>query len=197
MSGRVVVVPSAPALLATYASLTDPIAEMRAAAVDAVGWLTGQGVSRVVVLGAAADPGNVARGVPEPLSLRIARSLLAEVGFAGEIVEATQPGTLPDVSAAEVLVVADGSARRGEKAPGHLDERAFAFDKTIGAALADADLGALRELDEELGAQLLAGGVPALRALGRAVTGPFAGEVAWAGDPYGVQCWVVRWQCVS
>ncbi|WP_460800031.1 class III extradiol ring-cleavage dioxygenase family protein [Nocardioides pacificus] len=197
MTARVVVVPSALALLASYASLTDPVAEMRAAAVDAVAWLTGQGVSRVVVLGAAPDPVSVAHGVTEPLSMRVARSLLADAGYAGEIIEATQPGTLLDITDAEVLVVADGSARRGEKAPGHLDERAFAFDEAIGSALARADVEVLRDIDEVLGAELLAGGVPALRTLGRVVTGRCEAEVVWAGDPYGVQWWVVRWQCVS
>ena len=31
------------------------------------------------------------------------------------------------------LVVGNGSARRSEKAPGHLDERAVAFDDALGA----------------------------------------------------------------
>jgi len=98
-------------------------------------------------------------------------------------------------------VVADGSARRGVRAPGHLDERAFAFDAAIDAALRQGDPGTLAVLDEPLGAQLLAAGVPAFRRLGRLVQGrleqgrPVRAEVDYADDPFGVQYWVVRWEC--
>ncbi|MGL4175794.1 MAG: hypothetical protein ACRCSN_06920 [Dermatophilaceae bacterium] len=57
-----------------------------------------------------------------------------------------------------LVVVADGSARRGEKAPGHLDERALAFDEALTAALRDADPAALLALDAALAADLLAHG---------------------------------------
>jgi len=114
-------------------------------------------------------------------------------------------GRAPVDEADDVLVVADGSARRGEKAPGHLDERAFAFDQAIDTALRRGDAAALAELDELLGAQLLARGVPAFRTLGSLVLAfltqePRTGEprvraqVDYADDPFGVQYWVARWE---
>ena len=50
---------------------------------------------------------------------------LARLG-AGDVELADEPGRVL------VLVMADGSARRGEKAPGYLDERAFAYDRETG-----------------------------------------------------------------
>ena len=175
---KAVVVPSAPVLLPEYAGLTDPVAEMRAAALAAVGWLTSSGPVRVL---------------GDDLGQRVGAHLLAVARGAG------------DPHADNLLVVADGSARRGEKAPGYLDERATGFDETVGAALRQGDPGALAVLDEDLGAQLLAGGVPALRALGSLVLDhlahrPDTGEprvqaqVDYDADPFGVQYWVVRWR---
>ncbi|HEY6932955.1 MAG TPA: hypothetical protein VI452_06105 [Marmoricola sp.] len=179
---RIAVVPSAPVLLPQYASLTDPVAEMRAAALDAVRWVASEGPVTVLA---------------DDLGHRVARHLLGEVG-----------GRATDEPGERVLVVADGSARRGEKAPGHLDERAFGYDAAIGDALRQGDAKALAVLDPELGAQLLVGGVPAFRALGELVVHhgdlrQTAGDlrvradVDYDADPYGVQYWVVRWQCDS
>lgn len=194
----VVVVPSAPALLPSYAGQVDPVAEMRVAALDAVRWLGSRTAGRMVVLGAGPDPGNVERGVAEPLSMRVARLLLDRSGFAGRAVEVTQPGPLPSLRPGDtLLVVADGSARRGEKAPGHLDERAFGFDDAVEAALRTADTETLRGLDARLGADLLAAGVPALLALGALAGSRHQVEMTYADDPFGVQYWVVRWQCAS
>lgn len=185
---RVVVVPSAPMLLPAYAGLTDPVPDLRAAAVEAVRWLGADGPVRVI---------------GDDLGQRVGAHLLALVeGAVG-------PG------AGDLLVVADGSARRGEKAPGHLDERAFGFDQAVGDALRQGDPAALAVLDEDLGAQLLARGVPAFRAMGSLVLGTLtqgtstgeprvqgvqAGarrvrvQVDYDADPFGVQYWVVRWQ---
>lgn len=189
---EVVVVPAAPALLPEYAGLDDPVAEVRAAALDAVDGLVQRHPTRVVVLTGAGDPGNTMRGVPEAAGSRVARTLLGAVGFTGETVVAIQPGPVPDVAGAGVLVVADGSARRGEKAPGHLDERAEPFDAAIEAALAAADAAALRDLDPALGVALLAAGVPAFRALGAVAPTDWVSDLSYAGDPFGVRYWVVR-----
>lgn len=197
MTTGVVVVPSAPALLASYAGITDPVAELRAASLEAVAWLVARS-RRIVILGAAVDPVNLARGVVDPLSLRVGRSLLA-----GDVavVESEQPGPLPDLRDGDgLLVVADGSARRGEKAPGHIDERSFAFDASIEQALTSGDTAALAALDAGLGAELLVGGVPALRALGARVGAAGrveSAQIDYAADPFGVQYWVVRWTCGS
>src|SRR5690606_40923793 len=64
------------------------------------------------------------------------------------------PQVATDASA--VVVVANGSARRGEKAPGHLDERSFDFDAGIDKALRDGDGTALTAVDAALAVDLLA-----------------------------------------
>jgi hypothetical protein len=194
---RVVVVPGAPALLPSYAGLVDPLAEVRATAVAAVGWLV-EAVPNdgaVVVVGAPADPANAARGVAESKAARVARVLLESAGFTAPVTESDTGAVPPEARA--LLVVADGSARRGEKAPGHLDERASGFDAAVDSALRHGDPAALRALDPQLGADLLAAGVPALRALGHAVERVDRAEVDYAGDPFGVHYWVVRWTCGS
>lgn len=170
---RIAVVPGALALLPEYAGLADPVAELRAAARAAVVWL-GEGPVRVVV--DAPDEIDAARGVTEPAGLRIARALGAEPGESDE----------------RLLVVANGSACRGEKAPGHLDERSFAFDETIEQALAGGDAEALGELDPALAQELLTAGTEGLRGL--AAHPPREAALDYADDPYGVRYWVARWE---
>jgi hypothetical protein len=168
---RVAIVPSAPALLPAYAGLTDPVADVRAAALAAVAWL-GEPVRLVTA---------------DDLGRRVGEHLLSVVAPDG--------ARAPVDDADSLLVVADGSARRGEKAPGHLDERAFALDAAIDTALRQGDPAALAVLDEALGAQLMAAGVPAFRALGALVGERRArAQVDYADDPFGVQYWVVRWE---
>ena len=95
-------------------------------------------------------------------------------------------------------MVANGSATRTEKAPGHLDDRAHGFDEALGTALAQGDAAALRGLDETLGDELWCHDVPAWHRLGELVTEPVTSvEVDYDDDPYGVQYWVVRWTCGS
>lgn len=170
---RIAVVPGALALLPEYAGLADPVAELRAAARAAVAWL-GEGPVRVVA--DAPDEIDAARGVTEPAGLRIARALGAEPGESDE----------------RLLVVANGSACRGEKAPGHLDERSFAFDETIEQALAGGDAEALGAVDPALAGELLSAGVDGLRGL--AAHPPREAALDYADDPYGVRYWVARWE---
>ncbi|MFC6152873.1 hypothetical protein [Nocardioides yefusunii] len=164
---RVVVIPGAPVLLAQYASLTDPVPALRAACREALDWL-GDDV-RVLA--------DDAQG------LRIAGELLGRT-----------PSTSPD---ADVVVVANGSARRTEKAPGHLDDRAAAFDAHVGDMLDRGDLAGLAGLDHALATELLTAGLGLFTTLadeGWVVQG---GGIDRAEDPFGVMYWVVRWQCAS
>lgn len=177
---RVAVVPSLPALLPSYAGLVDPVPELREACLDAVAWLV-EGASSVTVLGDSLSPDDVARGVTVPLARRIADALL-------------EPHSVSTSGGDRILVVANGTARRSEKAPGHLDERSFGYDDALGAALAAGDVAGLRALDPELGAELLAAGIPALQGLPAL---SWQATIDWAGDPFGVQYWVVRWQSES
>ncbi|NYG57522.1 hypothetical protein BJ980_000445 [Nocardioides daedukensis] len=175
----VVIVPPVPALLPEHAGLVDPVAELRTACLSALGSLAGRSPSRIEVL-ADSDLGQ-----------RVAASLLDAVGFAGTIV-AVDPQVATDASA--VVVVANGSARRGEKAPGHLDERSFDFDAGIDKALRDGDGTALTAVDAALAVDLLADGISALTALGRLVPAANDVDVLYADDPFGVSYWVVSWR---
>ena len=117
---RVALVPGVLALLPEYAGLEDPVADLRAAALAAVGWL-GRDVT--------------------------VRATEQGVRVAAHLLEACDP---QDHNGPSLLVVGNGSAMRTEKAPGHLDSRAEGFDATFGASLRagrpQVDLGLAREL---------------------------------------------------
>lgn len=86
-----------------------------------------------------------------------------------------------------LLVMADGSARRGLKAPGHLDERSAAFDAEVERAVAGADLDALLSVDARLARELMAAGRPAWQALAGALHGSRVdSRVRYCDDPFGV-----------
>jgi hypothetical protein len=184
----IVLVPSTIALLPEYAGIEDPVAELRSSCRQLVEELVDRHPERVAVVAAGSRAEDVARGVTVAAGERIARHLLDEAGFSGDVTGHPAPGE-------GVLVVANGSACRTEKAPGHLDERAAGFDNMIGSALRDGDGPVLRNLDARLGAELWCTDVPALRRLGALVEGP--GRVAYDDAPYGVQYWVASWPCGS
>lgn len=148
-------VPGVPALLPSYSSIEDPVADLRAACLDAVGRLG----PRVRVVASDATGGSGAR---------VGAALAAAAG--AEVVESGETG---------VLVVGNGSAKRTEKAPGHLDDRAEAFDDAL-----RRDFAADPALAEELWADTAAlAGLP-----------PLAGaEVLYDAAPFGVQYWVAVW----
>jgi hypothetical protein len=211
---RVVVAPPVPALLPAYASLTDPVADLRAACLAAVAWL-GPDVEVVAddeqarrvgawLLGARGGFETGAGRPPQPPGGGVGRPPQPPGGGAGRPPQppedgAGRPPRPPgDESVApDLLVLANGSACRSEKAPGHLDERAGAFDAALGRALADGDLEALARLDPALAEDLLAAGVAGLAGLAARGLRVAEAEVDHADDPFGVMYWVVRWQCES
>ena len=150
-------VPGVLALLPSYASIEDPVAGLRSACLQAVGRLG----PRVRVVASDATGGSGAR-----VGAALARAVGARVVDDGET---------------GVLVVGNGSATRTEKAPGHLDERAEAFDDALRSAFDAVDPG--------LATQLWAD-VDCLRALP-----PLAeAEVLYDDAPFGVQYWVAVWE---
>lgn len=166
MNRRVVLVPGVLALLPEYASRHDPVAELRAACRRAVSWL-GEEV-RVIGAGRRAE--------------RVAEAVLAD--------------RTPDPSAAgaqSVLVVANGTATRTERAPGYFDERAEGFDAEVARALRIADAAALRKVDADLAAELWAD-LAVVAELADLVDGAPPAEVHLDAAPYGVQYWVMCWQ---
>jgi hypothetical protein len=93
-----------------------------------------------------------------------------------------------------LLAVADGSARRGKKAPGYLDPRAKDLDACITAALDAADPGALLALDPPLCEDLLVAGRAAWQVMAGACDGTsWLGQTLYSADPFGVQYTVVTW----
>jgi hypothetical protein len=165
---RVALVPGVLALLPEYAGLEDPVAEVRAAAREAVGWLAEGGATVEVV---ADDQGR-----------RVGEHLLTECGLA-----AGRGGSA-------YLVVANGSARRNDTAPGFLDQRAVPFDEAVEAALRAPDPEVLARLDTRLAADLLVGNPGGLVRLGALLSGAHTIGVDYADDPYGVAYWVARWE---
>ncbi|WP_322937085.1 class III extradiol ring-cleavage dioxygenase family protein [Nocardioides bizhenqiangii] len=157
-------VPGVPALLPSYASLDDPIADLRAACGAAVAGLG----PRVALLASGSG-------------LRVARSLMAETGSE----EVTDDAT-------GVLVVGNGSAKRSLKAPGHLDDRAEVFDDDLRRALLAPLPVALAALDQQLAEEMWAD-VAGIRRLGELLTPAHTAEVLYDAAPFGVQYWVIRW----
>ena len=164
---RVALVPGVLALLPEYAGQEDPVPEVRAAARAAVAWL--------------AEAGPVAV-VADEQGCRVGRHLLAGAA---------------EGAGSAYLVVANGSARRNDTAPGYVDERAVPFDAAVEAALSRPDPAALEGLEVDLAAALLVGNPAGLVRLGTLLRRAGPPMMDYAGDPYGVQYWVMRWTVVD
>ncbi|MEU7770111.1 hypothetical protein AB0C44_02155 [Micromonospora taraxaci] len=98
-----------------------------------------------------------------------------------------------------LLVLGDGSACRGVKSPGYDDPRAVPYDQGVAAALADADLDVLLDLDPVVSAELKAAGRAPWQVLAgaaRAAGGGWRGELLHHAAPYGVAYFVASWERV-
>jgi hypothetical protein len=163
---RVALVPGVLAFLPEYAGQVDPVAEVRAASLAAAAWVGEAGP--VTVVG-------------DPQGTRVGRRLLAQSGA-------------EEGAGSAYLVVANGSARRNDTAPGYVDERAVPFDDRVLAALAAPDPEALAGLDVELAEALLVGHPAGLVRLGELLRGARTVGVDHVSDPFGVAYWVVGWE---
>jgi hypothetical protein len=86
-----------------------------------------------------------------------------------------------------LLVMADGSARRGLKAPGYLDGRSTGFDAETERAVRTGEIGSLLSADPALARELMATGRPAWQVLAGALHGrKVSSEVRYRDDPFGV-----------
>jgi hypothetical protein len=148
-----------------------------------------------------------ARGVRLPLSLLVGRTLLDASSWSGDVVlQAVAHDAPPERCAAlgadlvagrrtALLVLGDGSARRGPKAPGYVDDRARAFDGRVAAALADGDARELAAIEPGTAAELLVAGRAAWQVLAGALDGGRAtGRLLHADDPFGVLYLVATWR---
>jgi hypothetical protein len=148
---------------------------------------------------------GVARTPPDergrlPWPLGIGAWLLDDIGWDGPRrylgIDPERPADADAAGRTAVLLVGDGSARRNEKAPGHLDERAAGFDAAVARAIADGDVDALGSLDAELAAELLCAGAPAWRWLAAQIGSRSVTEAELLVDsaPYGVGYFVGYWR---
>ena len=124
---------------------------------------------------------------PLPLSLAVGRTLLGDRPH--RLWGA--PGQPPEGDS--ILVVADGSAKRTEKAPGGYDPRADQFDADISGAIRAGDPRLLESLlDEELAHELWVGGLTAWQAVGELRKKRVA-RVLYDDAPFGVGYVVATW----
>ncbi|MFN2540519.1 MAG: hypothetical protein ABR549_20500 [Mycobacteriales bacterium] len=187
-------IPSAPLLLPALGGGPD---DLRSACQHAISCLDGD----VVVIGSGRPTGWCSgtvdatpyglRGEPAahplPLALAVGSALLGERPHRLLAVDG-RPVELP--AGADLLVVGDGTAKRTEKAPGHFDPRAEAYDEAVVAGLR---AGRLPDLDVALGRELLVGGLDAWCTVAASVPGRFTADVRYAGAPYGVGYVVATW----
>jgi hypothetical protein len=156
----------------------------------------------IAAFGGLADPpaGPGLPPAPVPASLGLGGYLLDQAGYTGSrrlhSVSQDEPPARcrqlgEEIAAAAartgLLVMADGSARRGLRAPGHFDERAAAFDAEVERAVRAGDLQALAAIDPALARDLMATGRPAWQVLAGATDGTaLRSDVMYAADPFGV-----------
>lgn len=202
---RAAVVPMTPLLLAGESGLADPVAELRKVAVETVADLA-VGLDFLSVLvpsGIVGAPDSYRRPSGRPgsgsLATQIATELLtrAEVAVRTEIVPIGEPSTGPPLTCFEgggLLVLGEGTARRDPAAPGHLDDRSFAFDDHLADALASGDGRALAGLDQQLAEELMVTGRHTFTALGRAIPEADRAELRYRDDPFGMTYFVALWR---
>ena len=162
----------------------------------------------VASYGPSAGKTTVTPGMPGtptlPLALGLGAMLLDSAGYAGpRLLQAVGEDEPPpsclrlgeSLAAASprvgLLIVGDGSARRGPSAPGHFDERARPFDAQVARAISGGDMAALAAVDPALARELMATGRPAWQVLAGAFgfapeSGPPSAEILYADDPFGV-----------
>lgn len=202
----IVIVPGAPLLLPEYQGRTTAAPGLLESCILAVREAVASAHHVIVVH--ATD--REARSTKPALGLRIADHLLAATHENFDVEHVAVPWDASLEECVEIgratesprettlLVVADGSARRTEKAPGHLDPRAEAVDEAIVSAIregAEGGLKGLLDLDPELCAELLVAGRAPLQVLAAAAGAASTAEGERAAyrvvqcdvsDPFGV-----------
>ncbi|WCN82935.1 hypothetical protein [Micromonospora sp. LH3U1] len=160
-------------------------------------WLLSRHDPRPPATAAAPTPAAPVTAAPTAAAPVTAVQVAADAGLAELAALADTVNAAGDRVA--LLVLGDGSACRGEKAPGYDDPRARPYDQRVAAALADADLDVLLDLDPVLSAELKAAGrapwqvlAGAARSAGRG----WRGELLHDAAPYGVAYFVASWERV-
>jgi hypothetical protein len=209
--------PSPPLLVRELTGTDPVVADLRDACAKAVHALVAARPDVIVVVGPgpvstrwpadgrlniAAFGGRPARpaGPAVPMAVGLGGYLLDQAGYTGprqlhSVSEDEQPADClrlgkeigDTAERTGLLVMADGSARRSPRAPGHFDERAEAFDAGVERAVRTGDLGALAAIDPAAARELMASGRPAWQVLAGATQPATLGtDVMYVGDPFGV-----------
>lgn len=218
-------VPMTPLLFRHLSGQADPVAELRAAAVEAVRAVR-EGAEQILVLCPVAGreapgdwrdpsrPGSV-HGEPRSLAAQVGAHLLDLAGVAGAVTFAAQTsgggaayagsvadagaGDEPDELAADLptalLVLGDGAAARSQGAPGHIDDRSFAYDDAVAHALASGDAGALAALGKAAeAADLMVTGRHTWPAVTQLLPRPLEARLLHRSDPFGLTYFVATWR---
>lgn len=120
----------------------------------------------------------------------LAASVRADASGAGAL--AAQVAAVP--TRVGLLVLGDGSACRGARAPGYADPRAQPYDRHVAALLAAADRAGLAALDPRLSAELHVAGYAPWQVLAAAAVGDWAAALRYHEAPYGVGYVVASWR---
>ncbi|MGH3359399.1 MAG: class III extradiol dioxygenase subunit B-like domain-containing protein [Nocardioidaceae bacterium] len=214
----IAICPSPPMLVPEVAQgASDDLLDLRTRCDAAVRRLLDRGADTITVIGSAPargrwirTAGGTLRGFgPDvraggddlvlPLSLTIGAWLLDRAGWGGARSYVAVTGDEAVEVRGPVLVMADGTAKRSESAPGHIDDRAPTYDKVIAEALANGDARTLAGLDPALAQQLWAAGAPSLRVLGRSVgaTEVVRARLTYDAAPFGVGYFVAEWDLAA
>lgn len=205
-------VPMTPLLFRHLSGQADPVAELRAAAVAAVSDAC-EGAEQVLVLcpvgGREApadwrDPTHSGEphGEPRSLAAQVGAHLLDLAGVGGPVVFAAQTagdGDQHDERAADLptalLVLGDGAAARSQAAPGHIDDRSFAYDDALAHALSSGDAGALAALGKATeAADLMVTGRHTWPVAAELLPRPSEARLLHRSDPFGLTYVVAAWR---
>lgn len=141
--------------------------------------------------GARSDHHASARPLPASLAVGLCLAERAELAVAVADDDDVSP-QLP--AGAGLVVVGDGSACRGPRAPLPDDRRGEAYDAAIAAALASGDPAALLGLDRPLGVELGVSGLAPWRTAARlAQPGPWRAQLLADEAPLGVAYAIATW----
>lgn len=218
-------VPMTPLFLRHLSGATDPLESLRDAAVEAIRDAcsgTGQVLVLCPVGGREApgdwhDPSRVRplHGRPRSLAEQVGEHLLELAGVGGAASFASQTagsdssyvgswglagsGDEPDELDTELpmalLVLGDGAAARAQAAPGHIDERSFAYDDAVAAALESGDAGALADLATRTeAAELLVTGRHTWPIATSLLPRPVRSRLVHRSDPFGLSYFVATWR---
>jgi hypothetical protein len=120
-----------------------------------------------------------------------ARWMTTDVERASSLGEALRDDSRPTA----LVLLVDGAASHGPKAPRAEDSRAGRFDDLVADALESGDPARLAAVDLELAHELGADGAHLWQLLAAAATGAsWQGELLWRGQPYGVGWTVASWR---